>query len=276
MKDPRETAIRYLTMLSLIPPAPGKIAITTLQAKLADRGFEINLRSLQRDLTDNLSAHFSLICDDSQRPYRWSFSENAFLNLPSMDTPSALAYFLAEEQLRSLLPQSVADQLKPQFNSAKKFLANLTENGLADWTKKVRAIPNGKALFPAAINGEVWRNTTEALLQGKQLNVIYASRETGKKRAFQLHPAGLVTRYSVSYLVARMEGFDDLRHYALHRIHQAEVLDDQKAQIDGYHRLNTLTCAFINSITLAFPNRNNRYNNSLIEDLIHQPIARAS
>lgn len=177
MKDPRETAIRYLATLSLIPVEPSQIATSTLQEKLAERGFEISVRSLQRDLKDKLSAHFPLQCDETQRPFRWSFTKGAFYDLPALDTASALAYFLAEEQLRSLLPQSVADQLNPQFNAARKFLSNLEENGLAHWAKKVRALPNGKALIPAAIDEDVWRVTTEALLHNKQLEVTYLSRD---------------------------------------------------------------------------------------------------
>lgn len=231
MKDLRETTIRYLTTLSLIPAQPGKIATTTLREKLAERGFDISLRSLQRDLKDKLSAHFPLVCDDSQTPYRWSFLKGSFYDLPALDTSTALAYYLAEEQLRSLLPASVAEQLSPQFNAARQFLSNLQSNGLAHWAKKVKALPNSKALIPAPVNEDVWRNVSEALLSNKQLKVVYLSRETGKKSHFQLHPAGLVSRYSVSYLIARVEGYEDLRHYALHRIKAAQVLEEEPAKI---------------------------------------------
>ncbi|WP_445765824.1 helix-turn-helix transcriptional regulator [Rheinheimera sp.] len=244
MKDPRETALRYLAILNLIPRLPGRIATPTLQQKLSERGFDIDLRSLQRDLKDKLSLHFPLICHDNERPYRWSFTAGAHLDLPALNTPGALTLYLAEEQLRGLLPQTVADQLKPQFDAARKHLQHLQDNGMAHWAKSVRAMPNGKALLPAEIPHDSWHNVTEALLHKKQLQVVYLSRASGEAKTFRLHPYGLVSRYSSSYLVARSEGFEDLRHYALHRIQQADVLaesaiTDPNFDIDAYIETGT-------------------------------------
>lgn len=77
MSEPKDTLQRLLVTLQLIPRHPGRIATPTLQEKLAERGFEIDLRSLQRDLKEKLSVHFPLICDETARPYRWSFSSAA-------------------------------------------------------------------------------------------------------------------------------------------------------------------------------------------------------
>lgn len=52
MSENKDTLLRLLATLQLIPRHPGRIATTTLQDKLADRGFKIDLRSLQRDLKD--------------------------------------------------------------------------------------------------------------------------------------------------------------------------------------------------------------------------------
>ena len=106
MSDSKDTLQRLLITLQLIPRHPGCIATPTLQEKLAEQGFAIDLRSLQRDLKEKLSLHFPLTCDESVRPYRWSFSENAQVNLPLLNTPAALTLCLAEEQLRSLLSAS--------------------------------------------------------------------------------------------------------------------------------------------------------------------------
>lgn len=239
MKDPRETALRYLATLTLIPREPGRIATSTLQQKLAERGFYIDMRSLQRDLKDKLSVHFPLLCDDSEKPFRWSFVNGSCVNLPALDTPSALVLYLAEQQLRTLLPPNVADQLRPQFEAARKYLADLQDNGLAHWARCVRALPEAKTLRPADIPSTVWRDVTEALLTRKQLQVDYLSRATGEVKSFVLHPYGLISRYTSSYLIARMEGFEDLRHYALHRIQRSQILEsaaitDPKFDIDAY------------------------------------------
>ena len=70
MSEARDTLFRYLTMLQLIPRFPGRIATPVLKEKLAERGFKIDTRSLQHDLSQKLSTQFPIGCDDSQKPYR--------------------------------------------------------------------------------------------------------------------------------------------------------------------------------------------------------------
>ena len=211
MSDSKDTLQRLLVTLQLIPRHPGRIATPTLQEKLAERGFHIDLRSLQRDLKEKLSVHFPLTCDETTRPYRWSFSSDAQVNLPVLDTPAALTLCLAEEQLRSLLPASVADQLNPQFQAARQHLASLEHNQLAGWAKRVRALPNGKTLLPAPLQDSVWASVSEALLHQKMLQVDYLSRAQQQAKRFILHPVALVSRYALSYLIVRVEGYDNLR-----------------------------------------------------------------
>lgn len=147
--------------------------------------------------------------------------------MPALDTPSALTLHLAEEHLRTLLPASVADLLNPQFEAARQHLEGLSSNNLAQWARTVRALPNGKTLIPAPISVEIWRSVSESLLNQQQILIQYMSRNQGEVREFRLHPTGLVSRYSISYLIARVEGYDNLRHFALHRIRAVELLNDK-------------------------------------------------
>ncbi|MGO4999466.1 helix-turn-helix transcriptional regulator [Oceanisphaera sp. W20_SRM_FM3] len=217
MATQHDTLIRYITMLQLIPRAPQFKATTTLRDLLADRGFHVNLRSIQRDL-DKMSLHFPLKCDDKERPYRWSFDAGYKSNLPALDTATALTLVLAEEYLKSLLPQIAIDRLSPQFDEARKFLDGLQTNGYASWARQVRAIPNGKALLPAAILPHIWQGVSDALLNRQAIAVQYLSRQQGEVKPFILHPQGLVVRHSVSYLLATVNEYDDIRQFALHRI----------------------------------------------------------
>ena len=218
MATQHDTLIRYITMLQLIPRAPHFKATTTLRDLLAERGFQVTLRSIQRDL-DKMSLHFPLLCDDTERPYRWSFDADYKSNLPALDTATALTLVLAEEYLKSLLPQIAIDRLSGQFDEARKFLDGLQANGYASWARQVRAIPNGKALLPAAILPHIWQSVSDALLQHQAIDVQYLSRQQGEIRSFTLHPQGLVVRHSASYLLATVNNYDDIRQFALHRIH---------------------------------------------------------
>lgn len=231
MSDPKDTLYRQITLLQLIPRYPGRIATPTLIEKLKERGFKVTPRALQRDLKDRLSYYFPIICHDQQKPYRWSFDQQASFNLPSLDTPAALALHLAEQQLRGLLPPTVVDQLKPQFDAANQHLEHLNQNSLSRWARRVKALPNGKTLIAAVMDENTWRCVAEALLENCCLKVSYLSRQKKQLKDFILHPAGLVTQPASSYLVARVDGYDDLRQFALHRIKKAEV-SSQICEID--------------------------------------------
>ncbi|NIC38683.1 WYL domain-containing protein [Halomonas desiderata] len=223
MSEIRDTLFRYLTLLQLIPRSPGRISTPVLLEKLHERGFQIDTRSLQRDLRDKLALHFPLGCDDSQRPYRWYFDRHFHCTLPALDVPSALTLVLAEEYLKGLLPPVVVGQLTPQFRDARQLLDDLEANGLSQWARRVRAIPNGKALLPAPLAATTWQTVAQALLEQRALDVTYLSRSAEEEKRFTLHPQGLVSRHSVTYLMATVNDYTDIRQFALHRIEEATL-----------------------------------------------------
>lgn len=239
MPEIRETLFRYLTMLQLIPRSPGRVSTPVLLEKLHERGFRIDTRSLQRDLRDKLALHFPLVCDDSSKPYRWYFDRDFHCNLPALDVPSALTLVLAEEYLKGVLPPVVIDQLAPQFRDARRLLDDLESNGLSQWAKRVRAIPNGKVLIPAPFKEITWQVLAQALMENRALDVTYLSRSTEQEKQFTLHPQGLVSRHSVTYLLATVNEYEDIRQFALHRIKEATTSGNSWRKsatfdLDGY------------------------------------------
>jgi predicted DNA-binding transcriptional regulator YafY len=241
MSKAKDTLLRLFALLRLIPQHPRHIATTTLLEKLHDRGFSVDMRTVQRDL-GRLSVPFSLLCDESVSPYRWSLNRDSPMDLRDMDPPSALALYLAEDHLKALLPQSVLDLLAPQFRIAHNYLGDLEHNGFSHWASRVRALPNGKTLRPAQVAPGIWGQVSAALLEHRQLQVSYLSRSKAGVKSFRLHPAGMVSRHSISYLLATVEGYNNVLQFALHRIHEAKCLDlaanrhealDLDAYLDG-------------------------------------------
>ncbi|GGK02529.1 helix-turn-helix transcriptional regulator [Pseudomonas matsuisoli] len=225
MPQAKDTLLRLVSLLKLIPRYPHRIASTTLQEKLREEGFHVDLRSIQRDL-NKLAGPFMLLCDEREVPYRWSFDRNAPLDLSAMDTSTALALYLAESHLKTILPAAVLDQLAPQFRKARHYLDGLGHNDLAHWARRVRSVPNGKALIPAQIDPEIWARVSTALLERRQLKVSYLSRSKNELKTLRLHPAGIVSRHSITYLIASANDHTDIRHFAVHRIKQAKLLDE--------------------------------------------------
>lgn len=201
MASNKETLIRLISLLQMIPRAPARISTPVLLEKLKDKGFLISTRSLQRDL-DSLETPLALVRQTEGKTYYWSFDRDAAsLNLPTLDTPTALTLHLAKIHLQNLLPQGVMHQLAPQFRAAEQHLDGLQTNPLARWPRRVRAIPNGQAIIPVEVDEQVWATVSEALVRQRQLQISYLSRSKGERKTMRLHPQSLVARHAVSYIV---------------------------------------------------------------------------
>ncbi|MEQ9861399.1 WYL domain-containing protein [Pectobacterium cacticida] len=234
MSDPKDRLFRHLALLRLIPREPKSISTLELLEKIKEQQFEIDLRTLQRDLV-GISLYFPLLCDENRRPYHWSFlKDTPQFDLPTLDTPTALAFVFAENYLERLLPPSVLARLKPHFAMARQRLQGLTHNNLGLWAERVRALPNGKTLLPADVDADVWEEVSTVLMEQRQLQIVYLSRSKGESKRLRIHPAGLVARHAVSYLIGTVDGYNDLRHFALHRIQQATRLEMPACQQDGF------------------------------------------
>lgn len=254
MPESRDNLLRLLTLLRLIPEQPRYIASHTLHEKLRERGYSVDLRTVQRDL-NRLSGAFALVSSKSNGRNLWSHLKSSQLDLRDMEPPTALALHLAEGHLRNLLPHSVLDLLNPHFNKARNCLDSLAQNDLAHWAKRVRTLPNGKALLPAEVVPEVWTEVSTALLERKQLRIHYLSRSKAEANERLLHPAGLISRHAISYLLASVDGYSDVRQFALHRIQQAECLgaaanEQPDFAIDHYIRQSLNTSAPIEQVQL--------------------------
>ena len=74
----------------------------------------------------------------------------------------------------------------------------------------------------------------EALLGGRRIRVMYRRRGSTTPSDRLLHPAGIVTRAGIVYLVASVGDYSDLRHFALHRMTSAQVLAEKARPASGF------------------------------------------
>lgn len=125
-------------------------------------------------------------------------------------------------------------QLSLHFTDARRLLDEMSSNGLSQWARKVRAIPNGKALIPAALNEMTWQIISQALLEQKPVDVVYLYRASKTEKCFTLHPQGLVSRHSVTYLSATVNDYDDIRQFVMHRIETANISDSTWRPLHGF------------------------------------------
>ncbi|MGI9310480.1 MAG: helix-turn-helix transcriptional regulator [bacterium] len=237
MRKATDTALRYLALLQLLPTDPQRISIAQLQQKLRDANpdFAVSIRSIQRDL-EKLSTPFSISCHCEGRTNYWYWLQKSDITqIPAMNGNTALAFKLASEYLRPLLPPSMLRLLQPHFNNANDVLK---QTNLGKWSAKTRIISRGPDLIAPSAKTNVQDAVYTALLDGKRLEVYYQSKSQTVARRRVLNPLGLVVRNGIIYLVATAHGYDDPRHYALHRMNRANAMDkraDSVADFDLAH-----------------------------------------
>ncbi|PJK11045.1 transcriptional factor [Lysobacteraceae bacterium NML08-0793] len=201
-----------------------KITAPQLHHYLVGEGYCVSIRTIERDL-EKLSARFPLVCDDSSKPYHWSWSRYAEpLAIPGMSIRQAVVLLTAQTHLQALLPANLHDALTPLFAQASTTLRQRSQPGKTHWPGKVVQVSASQPLIAPEISQEVLLATHTALYEGQQLQIQYLRRGAEAARCHQVHPARLIQRGAVLYLAARIDGKPMLTLFALHRIQAAEIL----------------------------------------------------
>jgi predicted DNA-binding transcriptional regulator YafY len=219
--------IRHWCLLRIIPRYPKKITAREAQKSLASHDIEIAKRTIERDL-QALSEIFPITSDERDKPYGWSWQKNApSFDIPGLSSTEALAIKLVEEYLRPLLPASITDQLKPHFHAADEALRKSPKSAkTAAWTRKIHIVPPAQPLLLPKIKAEVQHNIYEALLQDRQMEVLYLRRGDAGPVNYTLHPLAVVQRGAVTYLVATIFDYKDAHLFALHRFRDISILNE--------------------------------------------------
>ncbi len=231
MSDP---LIRQWQMLRLVPRAPRKASTAMLEAQLADRGFEINRRSIQRDLI-KLSVDFPLVCDMRSKPYGWSWARDAApFDVPGIDMHTALAFHLAFEYMVHLLPATTSSYLTPHVAQARSVLATLPGGALAAWPDQIAVVPSAPPRVPPHIDPDVLEAVHTALLTQRRLDVVYRRRGEEETKRYVANPLGLVYRDAIAYLVCTLREYDDMVQLAVHRMVGADVGGQPSRSPEGF------------------------------------------
>jgi len=226
MPTNQDTLFRHWHMLRLIPRYPRSCTIDDILAGLSKEGFAPSRRTIQRDLNE-LSCIFPLVQDDSEKVFRWSWSQDArTFDLPGLTVAEALVLALAEQHLSTLLPKSFTQQLQPHFKAAKHRLdGEPTPQRGRPWLNKVRSIAPSQPLIAPDIFPQVQEELSLALLNEKQVDLRYRKKGKNQLESYTAHPLGLILRGPVIYLACRLRDYVDVRLLALHRIVDITMLD---------------------------------------------------
>ncbi len=221
------TLLRQWAMLRAIPRAPRRIDTTSIRDKLTAQGYEISLRTIQRDL-NMLSKDWPLLSDEA-KPQGWWWPKDAALDIPGLDPQTALVFKMAESHLAQVLPAATLDALSPWFKAANGVIDNL-EGEYGRWTDKVRILPKGLALLPPKIDPLVQETVYQALLGEKRLSIVYLTRGATSPKEYEISPLGLVQKGQLFYIVCTIKDYDDLSTLLLHRFQSAKLLQEKSVR----------------------------------------------
>ena len=147
-----------------------------------------------------------------------------------MGEPTAFVLRLAAEYLKPVMPPTVLARLDAYFEHADRIIGDT----LGRWTDKAMIIRQGPPLRPPPIREDVQEAVYTALLNNQRLEVAYRSKARTRPKVIELNLLGLVVRTGVVYLVATSWGYEDVRHYVLHRMSSPNLLDEPAVVPAGF------------------------------------------
>jgi len=225
----RLTLVRQWGMLRLLPTWPQMMTYSEIASRLErEEDFKVDPNTVRRDL-EQLALIFPIYVEEQGRTHYVCWAKGADPVLRAMPVSEAMALVMAEQHLGQLLPKSVFESLQPVFTRAHQTLKSVDgHNPAATWTQKVRAIPPSQPMAPPTIDPEIQERLSRALLEGRQVDVLYGGGGRDEPRPMRLHPLGLILRTPSLYLVATAWNYhrlEDVHLYALHRFTEVTICD---------------------------------------------------
>jgi len=216
-----DALLRCFDLLRLIPKFPQAISTPQLLAKLQGSGYDVDLRTVQRDLIKLSSSQlFPLSSTENTKPLSWFWPKDFNrLQFPMMSSDEALSLKLVETFLEPLLPPAIKAHMSDYFQLADD---TLKMSPLACWIDKVRLVSNGLNLLAPEIEADVLPVIYEALLKNQCFEASYQGQVSDTK-SYILNPLGLVFRNNVIYLVATETDHAIVKQFALHRFKSAQL-----------------------------------------------------
>lgn len=218
-----------LTILAILKRIPRTHWITTTELRqlLAESGREIAPRRMQRMMKELVDEEeFGVEIDARSKPFAYRRrTPNANLSVTKLSPQVSLLIRMAEEYLKHQLPATVVKSLDYLFEEAQLSLNEAGETSRAvKWLKKVAIVPDSVPMLPPTLKPRIFEAVSEALYRESKLEIDYVNHRNETRHAV-VSPLGLVQQAYRIYLVCRFDGYDNVRHLALHRVQRAAVLD---------------------------------------------------
>ena len=209
------------------------VGTTHIYEQLMMAGFDISLRTVQRDL--NALAKRFPIEKNNANPQGWRWCDDAPLqSLPHMNLSQAVAFNMVEANLTQLLPPVILDELFPWFDLARRQLKN--SKVTHSWIDRVRIEPATQPLIAPHIDLESKDNIYHALFYQLQIKACYTRSDKSQSSEYTLNPIAIIQRGVIIYLLATRTDDPEvvIRTFALHRFASVEILESAAKTPDNF------------------------------------------
>lgn len=203
--------------------------------RLESLGHDISKRTVERDL-QNLSQSYPIVVDEKDNAFWWRYAQGVAINLfPGLSEAEAVSFIMLKQFAQQLLPESLAQDLEPYFQEAKRTLSSgISKSSIRSWPDKIRTVPTNQTLLKPHVSDVVQKEVHAALLRDHQLRVHYQAQGKSAPKDYIINLLGLVEYGAAQYLVANFEGHDSARILALHRIHAAHMLPTKTKKLKEF------------------------------------------
>jgi len=223
-----EAIRRGFSILGTVSRAP--MSSRDIFQRLYDEGFNISIRTVERDLSRLPDIFPSLIeVDDRSKPFTYRQPINA-RKYSAMNPTEAICLELAFSFLNPILPKKTLAPINPYLKEADAVLNEQHAKKYKNWKDKVLTINEGLQLQSANVSQRVINNIHEALWDEKVVIAKYKSRTKKFADSYKIHPAGLVYRGRIIYLICSFdENSEKIIYLPLQRFKSVEILHEEKS-----------------------------------------------
>ena len=201
---------RQWELLRIIPSRKPGITSLELTKQIADKGYVVTKRTVERDLRD-LSTLFPLMADEDSAPFRWYWLKDISSEFGGIEVADAVSLKM----------------LNSKFELARKKLAALEALPISKWSSKVRYIPESLSFKPVNVREEILEKIQSALVDGFQIEVKYDPLGKASK-TYILNPFAIVQRGVRTYLIASNSEYGEApMQYAVQRFRSVEILESK-------------------------------------------------
>jgi predicted DNA-binding transcriptional regulator YafY len=144
-----------------------------------------------------------------------------------MSPEEAVCLELAYTYLNPLLPNTSLDDIKPYLKEAEAVLSENASAKMRRWKDKVQTINEGFQLQQATITQGILEAIHKSIWDGRTIIAKYTSPRRDKAKEYLLHPAGIVNRGRICYLICSFDNRDGVTYLPLHRFKKVTIVQDQ-------------------------------------------------